>query len=54
MKTLLVVYSYHHDNTLRIAEVFSKVLDADIVTPQQAKPQRTPRARSNRFWRGDR
>ena len=39
MDTLLVVYSYHHNNTQKIAEVFAKVLDAKIVTPQQANPQ---------------
>jgi flavodoxin len=39
MDALLVVYSYHHNNTLKIAEVFAKVLDAKIVTPQQANPQ---------------
>jgi flavodoxin len=39
MDALLVVYSYHHNNTLKIAEVFAKVLDAKIVTPQQANPK---------------
>ena len=39
MKTLLIVYSYHHNNTLKIAEVFAKVLDAQIKTPQQASLQ---------------
>ena len=39
MDALLVVYSYHHNNTLKIAEVFAKVLDAKIMTPQQANPQ---------------
>lgn len=38
MKALLVVYSYHHKNTQKIAEVFAKVLDAEIVTPQKANP----------------
>jgi flavodoxin len=38
MKTLLVVYSYHHNNTQKVAEVFAKVLDAPIVTPQQTDP----------------
>ena len=41
MKCLLVVYSYHHNNTQKIAEVFAKVLDAEIVTPQQADPKQT-------------
>ena len=39
MKTLLIVYSYHHNNTLKIAEVFAKALEAEIVEPQQANPQ---------------
>ena len=35
MKTLIVVYSYHHSNTQKVAEVLAKVLDAEIKTPQQ-------------------
>ena len=35
MKSLLVLYSYHHNNTEKIAKVFAKVLDAPIKTPQQ-------------------
>lgn len=38
MKTLLVVYSYYHNNTHKVAEVFAKVLSAEIVTPQQTDP----------------
>jgi flavodoxin len=34
-KSLLVLYSYHHKNTEKIAKVFAKVLDAQIKTPQQ-------------------
>jgi flavodoxin len=30
-----VLYSYHHNNTEKIAKVFAKVLDAQIKTPQQ-------------------
>jgi len=30
-----VVYSYHHYNTKKIAEIFSKVLNAQIKTPYQ-------------------
>ena len=33
MKTLLVVFSYHHNNTEKIAKVIAKVLDAQIKTP---------------------
>lgn len=37
-KTLLVVYSYHHMNTEKVARAFAKVLDARLTTPQQADP----------------
>jgi flavodoxin len=40
MKNLIVVYSYHHNNTQKIAEVFAKVLDAEIVLPQQTDPNK--------------
>ena len=39
MKTLLVLFSYHHKNTEKIATVFAKVLDAQIKTPQQIDPE---------------
>ena len=39
MKSLLVVFSYHHKNTEKIANVFAKVLDAQIKTPQQINPE---------------
>ena len=39
MKSLLVLYSYHHNNTEKIANVFAKVLDAQIKTPQQVSPE---------------
>ena len=35
MKSLLVLISYHHNNTEKIAKVFAKVLDAQIKMPQQ-------------------
>ena len=35
MKSLLVLFSYHHKNTKKIANVFAQVLDAEIKTPQQ-------------------
>ena len=35
MKSLLVLFSYHHNNTEKIANVFAKVLDAQIKTTQQ-------------------
>jgi flavodoxin len=38
MRSLLVVFSYHHKNTEKIANVFANVLDAQIKTPQQITP----------------
>jgi flavodoxin len=35
MKSLIVVFSYHHHNTEKIANAFARVLDAQIVTPQK-------------------
>jgi flavodoxin len=40
LKSLLVVYSYHHLNTEKIAKVFAKVLDAEIKAPQQIDPEK--------------
>ena len=39
MKSLLVVFSYHHNNTDKVANVFAEVLDAQIKTPQQVNPE---------------
>ena len=39
MKSLLVLFSYHHKNTEKIANVFATVLDAQIKTPQQIIPE---------------
>lgn len=36
---MLVLYSYHHNNTKKIANVFSKILNAPIRTPQQIDPE---------------
>ena len=38
MKTLLIVYSYHHHNTEKVARTFSRVLDAQIKTPWSVTP----------------
>jgi flavodoxin len=43
MRSLLVLYSYHHNNTEKIASVFAKVLDAEIRTPQQIGPEELQR-----------
>ena len=38
MKSLIVVFSYHHKNTQKVAEVMAKVLDAQVKSPQQTVP----------------
>ncbi len=35
VKSLIVVFSYHHKNTQKIAEVMAKVLDAHVKSSQQ-------------------
>jgi flavodoxin len=35
IKSLLVLYSYHHKNTEAVAKVFAEVLGAKIVTPRE-------------------
>lgn len=32
-KCHIIVYSYHHNNTLKVANEFSKVLNAKVITP---------------------
>jgi flavodoxin len=39
MKSLIVLVSYHHNNTQKIAEVMAKVLSAEIKSPQQTSPE---------------
>ena len=39
MKSLIVVFSYHHKNTQKVAEVMAKVLDAQVKSPQQTNPE---------------
>jgi len=39
MKSLLVLFSYHHNNTEKIANLLAKVLDAQTKTPQQINPE---------------
>ncbi len=38
MKTVIVLYSYHHNNTKKIAQVFSNVLDAPIKRLEDISP----------------
>jgi flavodoxin len=39
VKALLVVFSYHHRNTEKIAKVMAPVLDAPIKTPRETDPE---------------
>jgi flavodoxin len=38
VKSLVVVFSYHHNNTEKIANACARILDAPVKTPQQVKP----------------
>jgi len=38
-RSLLVLLSYHHKNTEKVANVFAKVLDAPIRMPQELVPE---------------
>ncbi|MHA1612031.1 MAG: flavodoxin family protein [Promethearchaeota archaeon] len=38
MQSLLILHSYHHGNTEKIAKVFAQVLGAHIRTPQDLSP----------------
>jgi flavodoxin len=38
-RSLLVLVSYHHNNTQKIAKVFAAVLDSQIRTPQEIGPE---------------
>ncbi len=35
LSSLLIVYSYHHENTLKIARAIARILDAEIRKPDQ-------------------
>ena len=39
LRSLVVVFSYHHGNTEKIAHTCAKVLGAEVKTPQQVKPE---------------
>jgi flavodoxin len=39
MRSLLVLYSYHHHNTEKVAKVIARVLDAQIRAPQEIGPE---------------
>jgi flavodoxin len=38
-KSLLIVRSYHHRNTEKIAQAMARVLDAQVKTPDQVQPE---------------
>jgi flavodoxin len=38
MKTLLICYSYHHNNTEKVAAVFAKTLNAELKAPTEVDP----------------
>lgn len=38
-KSLIIVYSYHHKNTEKIAKVMANVLNAELLIPQQIEPE---------------
>lgn len=38
-KCLIIVYSYHHNNTSKIADEFSKVLNAQVIAPDHVIPE---------------
>ncbi len=39
LRSLVIVFSYHHNNTEKIANACAKVLGAEVKTPQQVKPE---------------
>ena len=39
LRSLVVVFSCHHNNTERVANAVAKVLGAEVKTPQQVKPE---------------
>jgi len=39
LTSLIVVFSYHHNNTEKIAKACAEVLGAKVTTPQQVKPE---------------
>ena len=39
VKSLVIVFSYHHKNTEKIANACAKVLGAEVKTPRQVRPE---------------
>ncbi|HSA37617.1 MAG TPA: flavodoxin family protein [Methanoregula sp.] len=40
IKSLVIVFSYHHGNTEKIGRTMAKVLGADVQTPEQVYPEK--------------
>ena len=39
MKSIVIVKSIHHDNTVKVANAIAKVLDAEVKNPKDVKPE---------------
>ena len=39
MRSIIIVDSYHHNNTLKIANAFAKVLNCKTITPEQTEAE---------------
>ena len=39
MKSLVIVYSYHHHNTEKLASTMARVLDAPVRVPSEVRPE---------------
>lgn len=39
MKSIIIVDSYHHSNTLKIANTFARVLNCSVISPKQAEAE---------------
>lgn len=39
LKSLLVVVSYHHGNTVKVAKAFARILDAQVVSPKEIRSE---------------
>ncbi len=37
MKSLIIVYSYHHNNTYKIAQTMAQAINAELMSTEQAK-----------------
>jgi len=39
MRALIILYSYHHKNTEKVAKAMAKILDAEVKTPKDVDPE---------------